>query len=214
MVNRVLLRPGKPLDQITYAAIAGKGEITGLRIHDDVEAAESARSIDARAYTVGRHVVFGQGEYQPGSDRTNRLPAHELAHMQQQRLSRGDGAPLRVDLDRDGHWEREARSAAMADAPVTGHAPHLVQRDAGNPHSPTLPFTAQQMPASAPRLTPPLRIPVSAKGSKRSLVSEAQRMTWLSPCKKRITCQRPLIPTATARWTTARISASSNRTVI
>ena len=134
MVNRVLLRPGKPLDQITYAAIAGKGEITGLRIHDDVEAAESARSIDARAYTVGRHVVFGQGEYQPGSDRTNRLLAHELAHMQQQRLSRGDGAPLRVDLDRDGHWEREARSAAMADAP--GYRSRSPPRPAGRRQPP------------------------------------------------------------------------------
>jgi hypothetical protein len=133
IVNRVLRQPGKPLDPITYAATERKGDLDGLRIHDDNAAGSSAQSIGARAYTVGKHVVFGAGEYQPGSDRTNRLLAHELAHVQQQRGAHAAGGPLEIEMDRDGPWEREARSAAMTNAPVTGHAPIVVQRDAGTP---------------------------------------------------------------------------------
>lgn len=54
-----------------------------IRVHDDEEAAESARSIDAVAYTSGYDVVFGRGSYSPSSARGRRLLAHELAHVAQ-----------------------------------------------------------------------------------------------------------------------------------
>ena len=55
-----------------------------VRIHADDVAAQSARALSARAYTVGSHLVFRDGEYQPGSPAGQRLLAHELTHVVQQ----------------------------------------------------------------------------------------------------------------------------------
>ena len=56
-----------------------------VRVHSDAGAAESASAVNASAYTVGHHVVFGRGHYQPGSSAGRELLAHELAHVVQQR---------------------------------------------------------------------------------------------------------------------------------
>lgn len=55
-----------------------------VRVHTDGGAAEAAQSVNARAFTVGRNVVFGQGEYVPASHEGQRLLAHELVHVVQQ----------------------------------------------------------------------------------------------------------------------------------
>jgi len=53
-------------------------------VHDDADAARLSRGLGARAFTVGRDVFLGAGEYRPGSPDGRRLLAHELAHVQQQ----------------------------------------------------------------------------------------------------------------------------------
>ncbi|HEV7240695.1 MAG TPA: DUF4157 domain-containing protein [Thermoanaerobaculia bacterium] len=58
--------------------------LAAIRVHDDAEAAESARAVTARAYTVGSHIVFNHGEYAPHTEAGRRLLAHELAHVGQQ----------------------------------------------------------------------------------------------------------------------------------
>lgn len=55
-----------------------------VRIHADGDAAHAARAVDARAYTVGSHIVFGAGEYSPQTHGGQRLLAHELTHVVQQ----------------------------------------------------------------------------------------------------------------------------------
>lgn len=60
-------------------------EFGRVRVHTDRRAAESARSISARAYTKGEHVVFGEGQYALSNEAGRRLLAHELAHVVQQR---------------------------------------------------------------------------------------------------------------------------------
>jgi hypothetical protein len=55
-----------------------------VRVHTDDRAAASARAVAARAYTVGSHLVFGDGTYSPGTTSGRRLLAHELAHVVQQ----------------------------------------------------------------------------------------------------------------------------------
>lgn len=55
-----------------------------VRIHTDSAAQQSAKSINARAYTLGADVVFGAGEYAPGSGAGRHLLAHELTHVVQQ----------------------------------------------------------------------------------------------------------------------------------
>ncbi|MDI1433354.1 DUF4157 domain-containing protein [Polyangium sorediatum] len=56
-----------------------------VRIHTDSQAASAARAVKARAYTVGRNIVFGEGEYAPATADGKRLMAHELTHVVQQR---------------------------------------------------------------------------------------------------------------------------------
>lgn len=64
-----------------------------VRIHADAASAESAANLGARAYTAGNDIVFGAGEYAPGTAAGGRLLAHELAHVAQQRAQ--PGAPIR-----------------------------------------------------------------------------------------------------------------------
>jgi hypothetical protein len=59
-------------------------DFSQVRIHADNKAAHLANSINARAFTLGRDVVFGAGQYQPHSREGQRLIAHELAHTIQQ----------------------------------------------------------------------------------------------------------------------------------
>ena len=56
-----------------------------VRIHTDSLAAETASSVNARAFTLGRDIVFGAGEYTPETTVGKRLLAHELTHVVQQR---------------------------------------------------------------------------------------------------------------------------------
>jgi hypothetical protein len=55
-----------------------------VRVHHDADAADSARSLGARAYTYGRDIVFGAGAYSPRSSQGSKLLAHELTHVRQQ----------------------------------------------------------------------------------------------------------------------------------
>lgn len=77
---------GSPLpdaDQAFFGERMG-ADFRGVRVHTGGEAEESARDVSARAYTVGNHIVFNEGQYSPGSGQGRRLLAHELTHVVQQ----------------------------------------------------------------------------------------------------------------------------------
>ena len=59
-------------------------DFSQVRVHTDGAAANAARSVQARAYTLGRDIVFGSGAYAPASSAGRRLIAHELTHVVQQ----------------------------------------------------------------------------------------------------------------------------------
>jgi len=59
-------------------------DFSQVRVHMDARAAESSRAVNALAYTVGRDIVFGAGQYAPGTSQGKHLLAHELTHMVQQ----------------------------------------------------------------------------------------------------------------------------------
>ena len=65
---------------------------SNVSIHDDARAASLAESVNARAFTHGPNVVFGAGEYAPGTVSGRKLIAHELAHVSQQRFLALSGA--------------------------------------------------------------------------------------------------------------------------
>lgn len=84
-IQNVLPSPGQPLDAATRSFMEQRfgQDFSRIRVHTDGKAAESARAVNAQAYTVGRDVVFGKGEYAPGG-KGRKLIAHELEHVVQQ----------------------------------------------------------------------------------------------------------------------------------
>ncbi len=59
-------------------------DFSSVVIHDDSAADELCKSINARAFTIGRDVFFSSGEYAPGTEAGRELLAHELTHVVQQ----------------------------------------------------------------------------------------------------------------------------------
>jgi hypothetical protein len=80
------LGTGMPLDSASrvYFEPRFNWDFQHVRLHIDANAAESARAVKARAYTIGRDIVFGTGEYAPETNLGRRLLAHELTHVIQQ----------------------------------------------------------------------------------------------------------------------------------
>jgi hypothetical protein len=72
------------------AAFFGHGmgaDLSAVRVHTGPVADRAARSVGARAFALGQHVVFAEGEYRPDSGEGRRLLAHELAHVVQERAA-------------------------------------------------------------------------------------------------------------------------------
>jgi hypothetical protein len=108
-VREVLSSRGEPLGGAVRNRLETHlgANLGHVMVHADHKAAASARSVDARAYTVGSHIVFGAGQYQPGTTLGDVLLAHEAAHVAQQ-----TSGQARTGHDHAG-LEREANSAAL-----------------------------------------------------------------------------------------------------
>jgi hypothetical protein len=113
-VYDVLRSPGRPLEPTTRAMVEPRlgRDFSQVRIHTGPAAEASARAVHARAYTVGNDLVFGAGQYAPGTQHGNQLLAHELTHVVQQSGARAD-YPLRIGPANDVH-EHAAHAAAQA----------------------------------------------------------------------------------------------------
>lgn len=86
-VHDAVRSPGRPLDPEVRSLFEARlgHNLSRVRVHDDSPAAESARAVNARAYTLGSHIVFAPGQYAPNTGRGIHLLAHELVHTVQQR---------------------------------------------------------------------------------------------------------------------------------
>ncbi len=112
IVHEVLRSPGQPLDPATRAFMEPRfgHDFSRVRVHTDAKAAESARVVNAKAYTVGRDVVFGK--YASGTIEGQRLIAHELTHVVQEH-PRGYGVLRSFSLNPQGNLaEKEATKNA------------------------------------------------------------------------------------------------------
>jgi hypothetical protein len=91
VVVEALSGAGRPLDDETRAFMEPRlgHDFSKVRVHTDERAAESARSLNAVAYTVGDRIVFGAGQYSPSTAAGRGLLAHELTHVVQQQQSSG-----------------------------------------------------------------------------------------------------------------------------
>jgi hypothetical protein len=87
------------------------GDLSDVRVHTDEGADRLNRSVSARAFATGTDVYFARGEYNPGSAAGDKLIAHELAHVVQQRGA-PSGGPLTVSNPGDA---LESEADAVAD---------------------------------------------------------------------------------------------------
>lgn len=161
IVNEVLRSPGQPLNADTQAFMGQRfGHNFGqVRVHTDTRAAESARAVNAVAYTAGYDIAFGMGQYAPQTARGRRLLAHELTHVVQQRHRTSSSQEESSLSQPEDFEEREADRIAqqvMSEenagtiSAVSTFTP-LVYRQAPE-------RTAPPAPATAPAATPsPIR---------------------------------------------------------
>ena len=118
IVDEVLRSPGQPLDPATRAFMEPRfgHDFSSVRVHTDAKAAGSARAVNSLAYTVGRDVVFGAGQYAPTKNNGKALLAHELAHtIQQSAFSHLTSTPnYSLATTTADRFEAEADQAAMS----------------------------------------------------------------------------------------------------
>jgi uncharacterized protein DUF4157 len=100
-IHEVLRSSGQPLDAPTRAFFEPRfgHDLSGVRVHSDSAANQSAREVNANAYTVGRDIVFGEGRFTPGTQEGRHLLAHELTHVVQQ--SGASSIAIQRDADQD-----------------------------------------------------------------------------------------------------------------
>jgi len=132
IVHDVLSSPGQPLDAGTLAYMEPRfgQDFSQVRVHTDEQAAESAQAVNALAYTVGRDVVFGPGQYAPETAVGRKLLAHELTHTIQQ---------SNVNITPSGGLTASPHNLLRSNL-------HQIQRQSGGGGSSSVPFWLRGVP--------------------------------------------------------------------
>lgn len=135
---------GSPLQTDVRADMEGRfgHDFGDVRVHTDGAAHESAKSVNAQAYTVGSNIVFQRDKYDPGSESGKHMLAHELTHVVQQRSGPVDGTDAGGGVkvsDPSDRFERDAVANAdrVMATPTPGHSPD-VQRCAAGSDTPSV----------------------------------------------------------------------------
>lgn len=121
IVNQVLSSHGQSLDPATRTFLGTRfgHDFSQVRVHSDETAAESARAVGARAYTVGNHIVFASGQFAPHTTSGQKLLVHEMTHVLQQHSAASRSyadSSLRIGAPGDA-FEREAETAESTITP-------------------------------------------------------------------------------------------------
>ncbi|MGC1375082.1 MAG: DUF4157 domain-containing protein, partial [Anaerolineales bacterium] len=102
-------------------------DLSNVRVHTDSTATETSKELNARAYTVGPHVAFNSGEFQPGTTEGRRLLGHELTHVVQQ----GGAAASEPGVQRDSEKGQKDTQPGMRGASTVIQA-KAEEKQAGN----------------------------------------------------------------------------------
>jgi hypothetical protein len=136
-IRAVLATPGQPLDPAARRAMEARfgHDFSKVRIHADPAGERSARDLQAKAYTAGDHIVFASGAYAPSTRAGQRLLAHELAHIVQQRSGQVDAGPGTLAVVAPGHPTEAAAEAAATEltARPARHPPRVQGERAPTP---------------------------------------------------------------------------------
>jgi|HubBroStandDraft_5_1064220.scaffolds.fasta_scaffold27618_3 hypothetical protein len=111
-VHATMRGPAQPLDASSREFFEPRfgRNFADVQLHDNGQAAISARMLGAQAYTLGNHIAFAAGRYDPASESGRRLLGHELAHVVQQ-----SDISARSTVQRQAEDESGAPPPAMAD---------------------------------------------------------------------------------------------------
>jgi hypothetical protein len=110
------LGAGHALDPATRTGVESTmgQDFSQVQVHTDAQAAELSGQLDAEAFTVGDHIAFGAGAYQPGTPVGDAIIAHELAHVAQQKgAGTASQALQREALEEDAHRSTLQAVAAL-----------------------------------------------------------------------------------------------------
>jgi hypothetical protein len=180
-VHQSLASEGQPLDGDSRTLMEARfgHDFSNVRVHSDSSAARSAQAVNARAYTVGPDVVFGEGQYMPRTAQGDQLLAHELAHVVQQQggtpmtqrkrreeadtlpeeTTDGSTASLKLG-ERNDFYEQRADTAAayaLSGRPVPGG---LLSSGVSQPTVQRDPLTSAPVTPAAPTsFRPPPEVP-------------------------------------------------------
>lgn len=122
IVGEALGSNARPLDAETLEFMESSfgHDFSEVRIYSDRKASESATELQAKAYTIGNDIVFGDGNFAPHTLSGKRLLAHELSHVIQQ--AKSNFVPL-SELPISRASERaEIEAAAVAQQVQSGHS--------------------------------------------------------------------------------------------
>jgi hypothetical protein len=115
LVHDVLRSSGEPLDATTKAFMETSfgHDFSRVRVHTDTRAAESARQVQAAAYTVGQQIVMGAHRPSLHAPEGRSLLAHELTHTLQQSGESGSALAGAIEIGPENDtYERQADAAA------------------------------------------------------------------------------------------------------
>jgi hypothetical protein len=145
---------GQPLDDGTRSFMESRfGQDFGdVQIHTDSAAADAAKQIQAQAFTTERDIYFGQGRYQPKTTAGQKLLAHELTHVVQQKPGARTNADWSISSPQDAS-EQEAEAISEQIITASNISPSLVAsspvslkqiaRNGGDPPTPIPPVNTQ-----------------------------------------------------------------------
>lgn len=139
--RQVVRESGRPLEDDTRRYFEERlgSDFSGVRVHTGGDAAEACRMLNASAYTVGRHMVFGNGRFVPQTADGRRLLAHELTHVAQQSASGAAismSEPRAVSRPHDAdevEAEQVARAVAIGEPRRVSRRPAAVLRREASP---------------------------------------------------------------------------------
>jgi Domain of unknown function (DUF4157) len=105
VVQDQLHAAGQPLPATTREFMEPRfgHDFSRVRVHTDGLAANAARAVRARAYTIGQDIVFGSGQFAPTTTMGQQLLAHELTHVVQQNSNASTQGALIQRFESDEH---------------------------------------------------------------------------------------------------------------
>jgi hypothetical protein len=122
--------PGAPLADGVRKRLEPQlgADLSGVTVNTSGESAQAAKSLGAKAFTVGQDVHFGAGQYAPGSKEGDRLLAHELTHTVQGQRSGVQRKP--AEESHAGHDDAGANGGGAAERPQVSDPDEPAEREA------------------------------------------------------------------------------------